>query len=70
MFKESLDLGEALKVVKCPRCYIAGLEVIDYETFVAASVVDMDQATCTIYPSKPIRCTTCGLVMEWPGYLE
>ncbi len=67
MFKESFNLGDPLKVVKCPRCYAAGLEGIDYDTFVATPAINRHQATCSIDPSQPVRCLACGLVMEWPG---
>lgn len=70
MFNKSFNPEEALKAVKCPRCNVTGLKVIDYVTFEAAPVADRHQATCTIDPSQPVRCPACGLVLEWPGGVE
>lgn len=70
MFTESFDPADALKVVKCPRCRTAGLEVIGYETFEAAPSIDRHQATCYVDPSVSVRCPACCLVMEWPACLE
>lgn len=70
MLKKSFNLDDSLKAVTCPRCCASGLEGIDYDTFVAAPAINRHQATCTIDPSKPVRCPACELVMEWPGCSE
>ena len=69
MFTELLNLTDALKVVRCPRCHTTGLEAIGYETFDAALASDRHQTTCTIDPSVAARCPMCAFVTEWPACL-
>ena len=64
MLAESFNPSEVLKAVKCQRCHAKGLEVIDYDTFEAAHVVEGSKRLARQTRARPLDAPACGLVME------